>query len=118
MGFKHIALQAAMADLLSGDTFHRALHTGMCFVFVNKQTQHTSHDYNGEDNRKLLEVCKQILQWRWLIRDEIGMASARLLADVDVKLRSLVLSSSMHKTDQRGLIRPSGGLGVIFSGDM
>ena len=78
-----------MADVLSGDMIHHALNLGICLLET---------DYNGVDNRKQMEVCKQIVQWRWLIIGETSMVSARHLADVDVKLRSLLPSSSMHKT--------------------
>ena len=99
--FQIAALQAVMADLLSGDTVHRALNIGM--LGNNK----TKQDYNGEDNRKSMEVSRQILQRRWLIIN-VSLVSARLLADVDVKLRSLVPSSSTHRTNPHGVDRPFG----------
>ena len=40
--------------------------------------------------QKQLDVAKRVLQWRWLIIDEISMVSAKLLAEIDVKLRSVV----------------------------
>ena len=46
------------------------------------------------------EVAKRVLQWRWLIIDEISMVSARLLAEMDVTFRGVVRDLGMQK---RGL---------------
>ena len=37
-----------------------------------------------------MDVAKRVLQWRWLIIDEISLVSAKLFADIDVKLRQVV----------------------------
>ena len=63
-----VALQAVMADLLGGDTIHHALNLK---VFGKRNTT-TSHE-----TRRQEEVAKQMLQWRWLIINEISMVSAR-----------------------------------------
>ena len=86
--FQMVALQAVMADLLEGDTIHHVLDLPM---FANTTSP------NSEDSRKHEEVAKQLLQWRWLIIDEISMVSARLLAGVDCKLRALAGASSPFK---------------------
>ena len=86
--FHILALQAAMADLSGGDTIHHALNLP---VFGRT----TATDF--EDLRRQQEVAKQLLQWRWLIIDEISMVGARLLADVDCKLRALAGASSPFK---------------------
>ena len=83
--FHIVALQAVMADLLEGDTIHHALN-----LPVVGRTMAT----NPDDLRRQHEVAKQLLQWRWLIIDEIRMVSARLLAEIDCKLRALARASS------------------------
>ena len=40
----------------------------------------------NDDLQKHMEVAKRVLQWRWLIIDEISMVSARLLATMDMEL--------------------------------
>ena len=74
-----------MADLLEGDTTHHAL---------NLPAFGKTSSTNSEDSRKHEEVAEQLLQWCWLIIDDIRMVSARLLADVDCKLRALAGASS------------------------
>ena len=75
-----MALQAVMASQLAGDTIHHA-----CGIAAKRRGG------NAEQSaQKQMEVAKRILQWRWLIIDEISMVSAKLFAEVDVKLRSLV----------------------------
>ena len=37
-----------------------------------------------------MDVAKKVLQWKWLFIDEISMVSAKLLADMDMKLRSVI----------------------------
>ena len=64
-----------MAALLEGDTILHALGIP-CFG------KRTSGD--GVDNT--MAVAKRVLQWRWLIMDEISMVSAKLLATIDQKL--------------------------------
>ena len=46
------------------------------------------------------------------------MVSARLLADIDCKLRSLARACSPFKQNKRGMHRPFGGLNVLVSGDV
>ena len=36
-----------------------------------------------------IDNAKAVLQYRWIIIDEIRMVSAKLLADIDTQLRSL-----------------------------
>ena len=59
VAFQIPALQAVMADQLSGDMVHHARNLGMF-----GERKHYDH---GEDNRKQMEVSKHNLQWRWLI---------------------------------------------------
>eukprot|EP00973_Karenia_brevis_P076994 10691785-Karenia_brevis.AAC.1 len=75
--FQVVALQAVMADLLGGDTIHHALG-----IPAFRKT-----DYHSDDLQKHMAVAKRVLQWRWLVIDEISMVSAKLLAQLDLKLR-------------------------------
>ena len=60
---------------------------------------------------------KRVLQWRWLIIDEISMVSANLLAEVDMKLRSAVRQVGTQKLGDEMVDRPFGGLNVLCCGD-
>ena len=77
-----------MADLLGGDTIHHALNLP---VFGR------DHHANSSEVKTQREVAKQMLEWRWLIIDEIRMVSAELFADVDCKLRALSRGNSPFK---------------------
>ena len=105
--FQIVALQAVMADLLGGDTIHHA-----CGIPVCKR-----RECHSEDAQKQMEVAKRVLQWRWLIIDEISMVSAKLLADVDMKMRQVVRVIGTNKKDGACIDRPFGGLNVICCGD-
>ena len=107
INFQVVALQAVMADMLGGDTIHHA-----CGIPVFKGGQ--TADFTTQ---KQSEVAKRVLQWRWLIIDEISMVSAKLLAEIDVKLRSAVRALGTQKHDSLGADRPFGGLNVLFCGD-
>ena len=105
MQFQIVALQAVMADLLEGDTIHHA-----CGIpAFRKQAE-------AADVQQHMEVAKRVLQWRWLIIDEISMVSAKLLAEIDVKLRGVVREIGTHKV-KGGQARPFGGLNVVMCGD-
>ena len=91
MGIEYqvVALQAVMADLLGGDTIHHACGIGVFSRGASVENQ----------AQKQVEVAKRVLQWRWLIIDEISMVSAKLLAEIDVKLRSTVRQVGTQKLD-------------------
>ncbi len=76
--FQIVALQAVMAELLDGDTSHHACGIPAFRKFVD----------NGNLMQMQMEVAKRVLQWRRLRMDEISVVSARLLAEVGVKLHS------------------------------
>ena len=105
--YQVVALQAVMASQLAGDTIHHA-----CGIAVKKRGGNVE-----QSAQKQMEVAKRILQWRWLIIDEISMVSAKLLAEVDVKLRSLVRHVGTQKHAPDADIRPFGGLNVLCCGD-
>ena len=105
--FQIVALQAVMAELLGGDTVHHACGIPAFRKFVD----------NEDLMQTQMEVAKRVLQWRWLIIDEISMVSARLLAEVDVKLRSVIREICPMKKNGKAQDRPFGGLNVLCSGD-
>ena len=105
--FQVVAFQAVMADLLGGDTIHHA-----CGIPVKRR------DGQNEDAVQThMAIAKRVLQWRWLIIDEISMVSARLFAEVDLKLRDVIRRIGTDKIDALGVDRPFGGLNVLCSGD-
>ena len=63
------------------------------------------------------EVAKRVLQWRWLIIDEVSIMSARLLADMDVRLRDAVRDLDLQKRGLDSVTRPFDGLIVLCCGD-
>ena len=108
MDFHIVALQLVMADLLGGDTIHHA-----CGIPVfGKQDQNEERGF-----QKQMDVAKRVLNWRWLIIDEISMVSAKLLAELDLKLRNTVRRIGTQKVGADAKDRPFGGLNVLCSGD-
>ena len=107
MHFQITALQAVMAHLLGGGTIHHA-----CGIPAIKRGEE-----KGEDVKLQYETAKRVLQWRWLFIDEISMVSARLLAEVDAKLRGVIRDVGTTKLGEGGVPRPFGGLNVVLSGD-
>ena len=108
LDYQVIALQAVMADLLKGDTIHHA-----CGIPVRKK---------GSDGEMVIQshkdVAEQSLYWRWLLIDEFGMVGSSLLAEVDMKLRDVVIDVNPHKKSGGGHAHPFGGLNVLLSGDL
>ena len=90
-----------------GNTIHHA-----CGIPVNRRG-----DGNDDHLQRQQGVAKRVLQWRWLIIDEISMVSAKLLADVDLKLRDVIRRIGTEKLDDAGGDRPFGGLNVLCVGD-
>ena len=60
---------------------------------------------------------KSMLMLRWLIIDEISMVSARLLADIDSRLRTYYRANCDFACDENKVLRPFAGVNVLFSGD-
>ena len=106
--FNIVALQLVMADLLQGDTIHHALAIPI-FGCTHTQTTGANKD---------LTTAKAILQWRWLIIDEISMVSAKLLAAVDMKMRHYARGVDPFARDKENTTRPFAGVNVLFSGDV
>ena len=109
LDYEIIALQAVTADLLKGDTIHHA-----CGIPVQKK---------GLDGGEVVVpsnkgVAEKSLYWKWLLIDEFGMVGASLLAEVDMKLRDVVVDVNPRKLDGSGHAQPFGGLNVFLSGDL
>ena len=107
--FQMAALQAVMAEQLGGDTLHHS-----CGI---QKGRTPTADEQGQVTRRQTEVAKSVLQWKWLIIDEISMVSSQLLAEVDVKLRNIVRNLGTSKLSESGDVRPFGGINVLFVGD-
>ena len=108
--FQIVAMQAVMADLLEGDTIHHAFNIPVFGKnFSTRPVQRGS--------KKDMELAKAVLQYRWLIIDEISMVSAKLLADVDMKLRSLARDVDPYAKDNKSVTRPFAGVNLLCSGD-
>ena len=105
--YQKVALQAVMAEQIDGDTIHHALG-------INPFGQRCTDD---QETQRQGDVAKRVLQWRWLIVDEISMVSAQLLAEMDMKLRDVVRKNGSMKTQSSGIDRAFGGINVLFAGD-
>ena len=90
-----------MAEHFGGDT----LLTVVVFLLLSQSTKRHS------------QVAKAVLQWRWLIIDEISMISSQLLAAIDVALRNIVRSNASGTLSAVGEVRLFGCINVVFVGD-
>ena len=108
LDFQMLSLQAVTAELLAGDTIHHALG-------INPFPGSANAD--GKKSQRQTDVAKQVSQWRWIFIDEISMVSAKLLAEVDMKMRNLVSKLESLKCDQKGVSRAFGGINIVFVGD-
>ena len=95
--FQKAALQATMAEQIGGDTIHHALG-------INPFGQKGS---DAKERQKQSAVAERVLQWRWLIIDEIIMVSSQLLAEMDMKLRDVVRKVGSMKHESLALIEHS-----------
>ena len=106
--YQMAALQAVTAELLGGDTIHHA-----CGIdpFMKQDGDPAKRQQKQQD------VAKRLLQWRWLIIDEISMVSAKLLAEIDMKLRDVIRSIGTLKNQADGIDRAFGGVNLLLAGD-
>ena len=100
-------LQAFLAAALGGDTMH---HLAGINPFFSKAAE--DDDTGG---------CKEstqtrLLLARWLLVDEIFMASAQFWAEFECAIRNSVSATSSFRSSPIG-IRPFGGLNVLGFGD-
>ena len=88
---------------------------------VGGLTLHTACGLNREkdclDTACRPDTARRIAFWRWLFIDEVGMVSARLLAQVDLRIRGAVPAAAQWKYNDAGTVRPFAGLNVLLSGD-
>ncbi|CAE7457464.1 pfh1 [Symbiodinium natans] len=102
--FEVAAFQATNAADVRGHTIHKACGISM--------------DRYSLDKPPAPDTTKQMAFWRWLIVDEIGMVSARLLAQMDQRIRSAKPAADEWKIDPKtNRPRPFGGVNVLFTGD-
>ena len=108
--FQIVALQAVTAALIEGDTIHHG-----CGLVPAQFRRGRQADEFGQSQ---MDVAKKMLQWRWLSIDEIGMVSARLLAELDMQLRGKIRGVSRHKTNEQERSQPFGGVNLLAFGDL
>ncbi len=97
------AFQAVNAADVAGKTLHSA-----CGLSVG------SYSLDREASR---ETAKRMSCWRWLIIDEISMVNARLLAQVEQRMRAVMPAANPWKLDSHGQARPFAGVNVLLLGD-
>ncbi|CAJ1455037.1 unnamed protein product, partial [Effrenium voratum] len=97
------AFQAVNAADIRGRTLHNACGLGV--------------DAAALDRAVSQEAAKRMSYWRWLVVDEISMVNARLLAQVEQRLRAVVPSASQWKRGVAGESRPFAGVNVLLLGD-
>ena len=68
-------------------------------------------------SKKDIESANAVLQYRWIIIDEISRVSAKLLADIDTQLRSLARYVYLYARDAKKQMRPVAGVNLLCSGD-
>ncbi|CAJ1385553.1 unnamed protein product, partial [Effrenium voratum] len=97
------AFQAVNAADIRGRTLHNACGLGV--------------DAAALDRAVSQEAAKRMSYWRWLVVDEVSMVNARLLAQVEQRLRAVVPSASQWKRGATGELRPFAGVNVLLLGD-
>ena len=101
--FEFTAFQAVNAVAIGGKTLPHALGLNVA---------------QATDQPIKKETAKRISFWRWLIIDEIiSLVHARLLAQVDQRLRMVIPAANKFKRDPAGQPRPFAGLNVLLTGD-
>ena len=96
--YEFLAFQNTNAAQLGGKTINSACG-------INRQ------DLTSAD------AIKRMATWRWLLVDEVGLVGARLLADMEQRLRAAVPEANEWKSGPDGRARPFAGINVIFTGD-
>ena len=109
INYQIAALQAVMAEQLGGDTLHHS-----CGICIGKFKSEGAH---SQGTKRQHEVAKAVLQWRWLIIDEISMISSQLLAEIDTSLRNIDRSNGSERLSAAGDVRLFGVINVPFVSD-
>ena len=104
-GFEYeiAAFQAVNAADVDGKTLHNA-----CGLNVGSFSL---------DQPASRETAQRMAFWRWLIIDEISMVNARLLAQVEQRMRAVMPSANAWKLNGSGDVRPFAGVNVLLVGD-
>ena len=68
-------------------------------------------------SQKQKATAECIMQWRWLFIDEVSMVGAKLLAELDMKLRTVMSDVGTMKKGAGGVVRAFGGINVVFVSD-
>jgi hypothetical protein len=110
LDYQMAALQAVMAQLLGGDTIHHACG-------INPFGGGKGAQASQRAAQRQADVAQRVMQWRWFFIDEISMVSAQLLAEIDMKLRTIMSDVNKMRKDAPGEVRAFGGLNIIFVGD-
>jgi hypothetical protein len=108
--FQMMALQAVMAQLLEGDTIHHACG-------INPFGMKNDPKAAQKESKKQVGAASRIMQWRWIFLDEISMVGAKLLAELDMKIRTVMSDVGTMKKNTKGFNRVFGGINVVFVGD-
>ena len=74
IGYQMAVLQAVTAEQLGGETLHHA-----CGI----QWQIQTADNDASLSQKQSKVAERVLEWKWLIIDEISMVSSKRLAEAE-----------------------------------
>ena len=91
--YEVMAFQGANAADIDGKTIHSACGLSMDIFTLDQETSQAT--------------AKRIANWRWIIIDEIGMVSARLAAQAELRLRQAMPSANRWKNDNQGPCDPS-----------
>jgi hypothetical protein len=105
LAFQVAALQAVMAQQLGGDTLHHA-----CGINPFGDNKPQDEKSRGKASQRQADIAERVMQWRWLIIDEVSMVSAELLAEIDMKLRQMVRAKNTLRGDAHGFARAFGGI--------
>ena len=103
LDYEVAAYQAVNAADLQGKTMHKA--------FGWKKYGEPASEAAAREAHKRMAV------WRWLILDEISLVDAKLLGQAERDLREVKAANDQWKTNRAGVVRPFGGINVIFTGD-
>ena len=106
--FQVAALQAVMAQQLGGDTLHHA-----CGINPFGDNKPQDDKSRGKASQKQANVAERVMQRCWLIIDEVSMVSAKLLAEIDMKLRQMVRAKHTLRGDAQGFARAFGGVDIL-----
>jgi hypothetical protein len=101
-----------MVQQLGGDALHHA-----CGINPFGDNEPQDDKSRGKASQRQANVAERVMQWRWLIVDEVHMVSAKLMAEIDMKLRQMVRVKHTLRGDAKGSPRALGGINILFSGD-